>query len=281
MPRNITVKARPKSEFAVPYSDGYSLYSALLSRINDHSPSTSKRIHDRDFSSISISSLDGPFRSSDRQFHKSVVDNELYKFQVGVTDTSEKEIFDALVKPLVLEEGSIDLTNGILRVQEFQSRSETFVELLDRGRAVDSSAVELHFTSPTCIQYKRSDVTEMFPHRVAVFHSLLSKWNQSVPDELRMDLDRDEIGENLIEKPNLNSLETHSVVVNRVNDQETGRKRNIIKQGFTGKCKYKIINEKNDGLKQKIFSLAMFGDYSGVGSAVSRGCGSMSVEKNE
>ena len=239
MPRLIKIKARPQTQFDVPYSDGYSLYSAILSLMKDSSVSTSEHVHDSDFSSLSISSLDGSFQPSEKDFHKQVTSDTVYEFQVGVTDEEERDIFQTIVEPLLLDDGTITLTNGTLQVQEFSSVEKSYGELLDRAQQATNFSATIDFKTPTCIQYKRSDVTEMFPHRVAVFYSLLTKWNQSVSDELKIDIDRDDIGANLIEKPDLDSLETHSVVVNRVSDEKTGKKRNIIKQGFTGECKYK------------------------------------------
>jgi len=83
----------------------------------------------------------------------------------------------------------------------------------------------------------------------------------------------------VIEKPDAGSYRTHSVLVNRVTNEE-GKTRNLFRQGFTGECGY-AFKDASEAIENAVTALALFGEYSGVGSAVARGCGRVSVEANE
>lgn len=264
----------------MPNSDGYVLYSALLNRMSDSDEETGQRVHDTDFASIAVSSLSGSFGGSERKHHKSLKPEEDYRFHIGVMDPEEREIFQSLVKPLVLGDGKVRFDEGILKVEEFASSERSFDDIVQEATEAmeNSNSLKFSFESPTCIQFRSSSVTEMFPHRVAVFNSLLSKWNRVAPEDLRLDVTREEIGTSLIEKPDLSSLRTHSVVTNRIYDQNKGHKRPIFKQGFTGRCTYQFTKEVPKDLKNALTILALFAEYSGVGSAVARGCGAVEVD---
>jgi CRISPR/Cas system endoribonuclease Cas6 (RAMP superfamily) len=118
----------------------------------------------------------------------------------------------------------------------------------------------------------------MFPHRWAVFNSLLGKWNRSCPDELEIELDRETILESVIEKPDARSYDTHSVLVNRVKNEDS-ENRNLFRQGFTGTCGY-AFKDASESVANAVVALALFGECSGVGSAVARGCGLVNVDLN-
>ncbi|MFB6283632.1 MAG: CRISPR system precrRNA processing endoribonuclease RAMP protein Cas6 [Halobacteria archaeon] len=277
MPRAIQVEARPDRTYHIPYSDGYLVYSSLLENISTSDEDVSSHVHDTDFSSISVSSLSGNFKRSDRDGRKKIEPNESYRFQIGVTDPEEHEIYQSIVEPLVLENRDVEVGDSKLELQEFRSQEKGFEEILDGAKEYDDPTIDMKFESPTCIKYGGSEVTEMFPHRTAVFGSILGKWNAAAPEELEIDLDRREIGGNLIEKPELRSLRTHSVRVNTVYDDEKGHERPIVRQGFTGRCRYEFVGGVGEDLEKAVTALAIFGEYSGVGSAVARGCGSVEV----
>ena len=276
MPRQVEVTARPTDDFHVENSDGYALYSSLLARMNDADEEASAKVHDSGFSSVSVSSLSGSFESSDRRYHKRVARDETYDFEVGVTDPEEDSVFEALVEPLVLGDGELTVGGGTLVVEEFRSNERGFEALVNEADGYDDPSLRFSFETPTCIKYGGSETTEMFPHRTAVFSSLLGKWNAVAPDALEFDLTRDEVGENVIEKPEMRSLYTHSVMVNRV--QNDGEPQPIFRQGFTGECTYEFVGGTPEDVRNAVTALALFGEYSGVGSAVARGCGSVSVE---
>lgn len=151
----------------------------------------------------------------------------------------------------------------------------THAELLDRAAATDDPLVGISFDSATCIE-EANEVTTMFPHRVPVFRSLLGKWNRTAPDALELSLPRETIRQHVYEKPDADSYATHSVLVNRVENGD-GETRNIFRQGFTGQCAYGL-KDAPEAVTNAVVALALFGEYSGVGSAVARGCGNMRVE---
>ncbi len=281
MPKLIELTCTPENNFNVPYSDGYSLYSALLNQMGDHDRVKADKVHESDFSSISMSGLNGCFKRSERDNHKRISSDEEYSFRVGVTDPAEKEVFRAMISPMVLDEEPITLTNGDLMIRQVESHSRSFKELIGEGQKKSSkgvNGVKFTFDSPTCIQYANSRVTEMFPHRIALFNSIASKWNRVCPEKLRIQFQKDEFGRYLIEKPAPDSYRTHSVLVNRIYDDNKGHRRPIFRQGFTGKCTYSFSGQEDAGFREKIITLARFSEYSGVGSAVARGCGSVSIE---
>ena len=110
---------------------------------------------------------------------------------------------------------------------------------------IKKPCLDFEFKSPACIQYRNSKVYEMFPHREAVFHSLLSKWNAVSPEEMKMNIERDEMARYMVEKPL--AYETHSVVVNTVFDKVKGHPRPIMRQGFTGPLPVHIHQERAGG----------------------------------
>jgi len=118
----------------------------------------------------------------------------------------------------------------------------------------------------------------MFPHRFPVFRSLLRKWNRTAPEDCELALGEKDILGQVIEKPELHTLDTHSVLVNRVEDD--GETRPIFKQGFTGTCAYEF-KQAPEAVRNAVTALALFGEYSGIGSAVARGCGNVSVEVSD
>jgi CRISPR-associated endoribonuclease Cas6 len=137
--------------------------------------------------------------------------------------------------------------------------------------------IEFDFVSPTCIQYRNSKVTEMFPQRIAVFYSILSKWKQVCPVELSLGLERDDFGRYLIEQPDPRRYQTHSVLVNTVFDAKKEHARPIFKQGFTARCRYSFTSNAPVSIKNACVALAQFAEFCGVGSSVSRGCGQVKV----
>jgi CRISPR/Cas system endoribonuclease Cas6 (RAMP superfamily) len=259
----------------VPVSDGYSVYGALLGVLDEVDESVSASIHDSPMGSLHSSGLVGTFGSSDRPHHKTVLPNEEYGLSLGIVHPDDTEVFQALVNALVLDGETIELSHGKLRIERFESENASHAELLDRASAYDDPTMEMAFRTPTCIE-EAGDVTTMVPYRWAVFNSLLGKWNRSCPADLELELDREAVLESVIEKPDPRSFDTHSVLVNRV-DNEDGENRNIFRQGFSGKCEY-AFKGASESVVNAVTALGLFGEYSGVGSAVARGCGDITVE---
>lgn len=272
----LTVK--PTTDFEIPHSDGYQLYSALLTIMRSSNPATSQHVHDSEISSIAVSGLSGRFGSGDMPRHKMIDAGQTYQFHIGITDPAEIGIFQSLIQPLILEGMDLDLESGSLRIEEVKSSTLTFDELMTMVSKYTSPLIEFAFMSPTCIQYRNSGVTEMFPHRTAVFTSLLAKWNQVCPPELRMSVERDEFGRFIAEKPDAKSYDTHSVMVNTVHDAKRGHPRPIFKQGFTGRCTYLFVRDAPRDVRNAVVALSVFAECSGVGSSVGRGCGWVKVK---
>ncbi len=279
MPQKITFITRPKDRFEVPASEGYQLYSAILNIMRESDDEISKHAHDSPISSISIGMLQGRFGRSARPHHKTIDPTNTYRFNLGVTDPKEVEIFQSIIQPLILRERDIRLDGGLLQVEEVTSSAATFEELVNSAAGLEGSRIRFRFRSPTCIQYKNTRVFEMFPHRAAVFSSLVSKWNAVCPEGLKMDISRDEIARYVMEKPL--SYDTHSVMVNTVFDKAKGHHRPIFKQGFTGACIYLFAKDAPRDVRNGVQVLSRFAEYSGVGSSVSRGCGGVEVGMEE
>ncbi len=273
--RRIELALRPAERFSVPISDGYSVYSALLGVLEDVDETVSEHIHDSPLGSLHSSGLLGRFGGSDRSHHKSLLPTETYRLSLGVIDPADTEIFQALVNAVVLEGDALTLTNGRLQVESFESENMTHEGLLSEADGLASPSLRVRFETPTCIE-ETGSVTTMFPHRVPVFRSLLGKWNRSTPAQLELDLSREELAANIIEKPDAEAYDTHSVLVNRVTNDD-GENRNIFRQGFTGECTY-AFKSASESIENAVTALALFGEYSGVGSAVARGCGNISLE---
>jgi len=281
MVQQIKITTRPVSEFDIPASEGYRLYSSLLSCMQEADNEASSLVHDSQKSSIHISGLKGRFFKSDRPNFKRVSPGERYMFHIGVTDPAETKIFQAMVKPLIFDRKNLDLEGGELIIEDFSSTTKSFDEIFGSAPGFVRPRITLDFRSPACIQYRNSDVTEMFPHRLAVFRSLQSKWNSVCPEEMKLALADDDIERYIVEKPDAQSYITHSVMVNTVFDKNKGHARPIFKQGFTCCCTYWFTKDAPVSVKNAALILAQFAEYSGLGSGVSRGCGWVEVRVEE
>lgn len=275
--RQISISVRPENVFEVPHSDGYQIYSSILSCIKNTDEKISHHIHETPLHSISVSGLLGCFLESYRPRHKCLSPNVSYEILVGISDPREEEIYEALIMSLFLPDTTISLDQGSLLVEKVQKRSLTFPEMLAEVTKYKSPLLKFRFLTPTCIQFRNSKVTEMFPHRVAVFNSLLSKWNQVCPEEMRMGIEQDDFGRYLIEKPDPESYRTSSVLVNTVHDAKRDHPRPIFKQGFVCDCNYLVTPDSSVAFRNAVTLLSLFAPFSGVGSSVARGCGQVTT----
>ena len=278
--RHVDLTLEPRDAFVIPSADGYQVYGALLDALDDVASDVSARIHDSQLGSLHNSGLLGSFRGCDRKFHKRVVPSELYQLSLGVTDPDDQPVFEALADAFVFGGDSLGLAEGSLQVRDFASSNTTHEAVLEEAAALvaDQSAafeIEVRFQTPTCIE-EANEITTMFPHRGSVFRSLLRKWNQTLPaesaDRCELGLTRADFESNLIEKPDARTYETHSILVNRGEDGSP-----ILAQGFTGTCTYKF-KDASEAMRTAVTALAMFSEYSGVGSSVARGCGAVEVQ---
>ena len=275
--RRVILTLMAAQPFEIPAHEGYQIYSSLLGLLKDSSPEVSQRIHDSTITLISLGSLQGPFRRADRANHKQVVPHELYRLRIGITDPHDDEIFHHLVLPLLTDRKELPLYRGSLAIEQIEDRIISIEDLKHHITPYTRPSIDFEFVTPTCIQYRNSRVTEMFPHRIAVFHSLLSKWNQVLPAEAHLGMDRDDFGRYLIERPDIRRFATYSVQVNTVIDHKKGHPRPIFKQGFVARCRYSFTSDASEGFKNATLLLAEFAELSGVGSSVARGCGQVNV----
>lgn len=281
MPNKIEITVKPNRTFKVPVSDGYQLYSAILNQINKSDPQVSALIHDSNNSSLRVSALIGTFKKGNLKGFKILENNTNYKFNIGIISKEESRVYQAIIHSLIFEEGKIDLLNGSLIVIELKDANESFTEIAESCEKYNNPLIEFDFRTTTCIQYQNSNVTEMFPHRSAVYLSLLSKWNHSCPDDLKLTISQDEISRYVIEKPVTESYCTNSVMVSTVHDDKSNTVKPIFKQGFRGKCIYTVTKDAPRHIQEILLTLSKFADYSGVGSSVSRGCGCVEVKIKE
>ncbi|MBN1236768.1 MAG: CRISPR system precrRNA processing endoribonuclease RAMP protein Cas6 [Methanotrichaceae archaeon] len=288
MPQKITMITRPLAGFEVPSSEGPQLYSAILRVIREGSEAAAARLHDLPpspslnspmnscLNSLSLCPLQGRFKRSLYPRRKELDPKERYGLVVGITDQRDAEIFRSVIQPLVSREKNLRLKRGELRVEELASNCASFEELLASADNLRDPCIEFEFKSPTCIVYRNSKAFEMFPHREAVFFSLLSKWNSVCPEELKMDIERDEMRRFIVEKPLV--YEMQSAVISTVFDRAKGQARPIIRQGFVGSCRYTFTRDAPEKVQKGIVALARFAEYSGVGSSVGHGCGAVAVK---
>lgn len=281
--RQVDLTLEPVQSFPVPTSNGYQVYGALLSALDEVAEDVSERVHDSPLGSLRNSGLLGQFSGSERHHHKRVIADESYELRLGVTDPRDQDVFQALANAFVFNDDSLELSEGSFRVRDFASTNATHEELLsDAAALVDdlpsNFEIEMEFRTPTCIR-EADEITTMFPHRGSVFRSLLRRWNKSIPDEqqdeLELGMTREDFEQNLIEKPDAHAYDTHSVLVNRGEDGGP-----ILRQGFTGRCTYKFKGA-SEATRTAVTALASFGEYGGVGGFVARGCGTVDIEVTE
>lgn len=276
--RRIEVILSPADRVPVPKSNGYRVYAALLKALDDVDEAVSERVHDTEFGSIHQSGLRGRFGRCDRENHRTLLPGEAYTLTLGVPDPADDDVFEALVRALVFDGDRIELPDGPVFVDSFESERTDRQELLGRAADLDDPSLTLTFHTPTCIE-EQGSVTAMFPHRGLVFvDSLAPKWQRTLPtdaDHRALDLARPTVEESVITKPEESTYDTHSVLTNRVRDGD--RPRAILKQGFTGTYTYEF-KQASESVENAVTALALFAEYSGIGTAVARGCGNVSVE---
>ncbi|MFC7131432.1 CRISPR system precrRNA processing endoribonuclease RAMP protein Cas6 [Haloferax chudinovii] len=278
--RRVDLTLEPEGSFPVPTANGYQIYSAILSALDDVNKDISTRVHDSSIGSLTNSGLLGTFDGSRRDHHKRVICDETYNLKMGVADSRDQEVFQALADAFVFSDDTLELADGDFRVRDFASTNTTHAEILEDASEIvtqhdDTFEIEVRFETPTCVK-ESGEITTMFPHRGSVFRSLLRKWSSTIPDkradELELAMTREDFEANLIEKPDAGTYETHSVLVNRGEDGGP-----ILRQGFTIDCTYKF-KDASEATRTAVTALALFSDYAGVGGFVSRGCGTVSVE---
>lgn len=229
--------------------------------------------------SFSLCPLQGRFKRSHSPRRKELDPAERYGLNVGITDSREVLMFQSALGPLLSRQKNLRLKAGELRVEELAGSSASFEELMQTWDSLSEPYIDFEFKSVTCIPYRNSRMFEMFPHREAVFHSLLSKWNCVCPGDIKISLERDDLRRYISERPL--AYETKSTVINTVYDRARSQARPVIRLGFVGCCRYAFSRDAPQELRRAICALARFAEYSGVGSSVGHGCGAVAVRIGE
>ena len=270
MIHRIRLSLSPKTDAHIPYSDGYLAYSAVLGELSQRDEEVSETVHDSD-GKIHISGLDGSFSRSRRRHQKKIRQSETYKLRIGLFGSHDSEYETALRSFAFDSEAVLTIGDGEFAVESVEVDSTTFAELLKSASVSESRTIDIEFVTPTCIQ--GASGTEMFPHRGAVFGSILSTWNKFAPEESQLGMSRADIEDVLYELPTFDSLQSHNPVIAYGGETRTPIKRH----GFTGKCAYRFDTDTSEARQTAIRAMAAFAEYSGIGSAVARGCGSVRI----
>lgn len=269
--QRIDMALSPCSSFPIPYSTGYPTYSALLGILDSVSTEVSGAVHDSPLSTFRNSGLLGGFGDSERDFHKLVRGDQTYRMSIGVTSDEEQSVFRSLVDALMYDEKPVTLSDGELEVKQFESTQATHEELLERAAEYEAPRIRVAFETPTCIE-DGTDIQTRVPHRIPVIESLRDKWNQTAPEKYQLDISRDDIRQNVIAQPKPETYNKLKVMKGR---GEEGRPLFI--HGFT--CDWEAwFHQATEAQQTALTALLLYGEYSGVGNAVARGCGSVSIE---
>lgn len=269
--QRINMDLSPCSSFPVALSTGYPTYSALLGIMDDVSQDVSAAVHDSSLSTFRNSGLLGEFGHSERDYHKLIRDDRTYRLSIGVTSNDEQSVFRSLVDALMYDQEHITLTNGNLDVDQFESTQATHEGLLKQAAEYAAPRVRVAFETPTCIE-DGTDIQTRVPHRIPILESLRNKWNQTAPEKYQLDISRNDIRQNVIAQPKPTTYQKHKVMKGR---DEEGRPLFI--HGFT--CDWEMwFYEASEAKQTALTALLLYGEYAGVGNAVARGCGSISVE---
>jgi CRISPR-associated endoribonuclease Cas6 len=272
--QRIDMALSPCSSFPVPYSTGYPTYAALLNVLDGVSSEVSDAVHDSPLSTFRNSGLMGGFGKSDRDYHQLVHSDRTYRMSIGVTSDDEQSVFRSLVDALMYDQQSISLTDGELKINQFESTQADHESLLEEAASYASPRLRVAFETPTCIE-DGTDIQTRVPHRIPVFESLRDKWNQTAPEKYQLDISRDDIRQNIIAQPKPETYRKHKVMKGR---DEEGRPLFI--HGFT--CDWEAwFHKPSEAQRTALTALMLYSEYSGIGNAVARGCGSVSVEVHD
>jgi len=289
--KTIDLKLNCRDRFLIRQSDGYTIYSALLSAIESRDSQTSSHLHDSGYSTFLNTGLSGDFRITDesRESHKKyTLPGNDYDMRLAFLTDKAQDAYSALINYFILDENPLSLTNGDLYISEASTKSVTHEDLFNKAAESDAQRIWFKFLSPVCL----SDgdlITTMLPHRSVVFSSLVTRWNLTCPEHLEIALDKEAIRNNLIEIPGDYNLESHTVLTSitnlddsdnyRADDptvNESNMTKKLLRQGFTGEFGYQF-KQASDSTQNAIRSLALFSELSGLGRATSRGCGATEV----
>jgi CRISPR-associated endoribonuclease Cas6 len=273
--QKLKLDLEPETDIVVPNSDGYSIYSALLSVLKDHNPDLSKRVHDDSIAAFHNSGLLGSFGSASRKHHKKIHGGNTYNLTIGIP-FNDDELYRGFADQFE-NDVPIPVNDGEFRVTDLDITETTHQELYEEAGELTDPCFKFNFQSPTCIEVAPK-ITTLNPGANDVFMSLQRKWNEAAPDHLGVAYTEHRIRSNVTETEVSNEHPTYNVVVNRYTDDD-GEIQNIFSHGFGGTASYGFRDADSD-LKHHIAALAKFAEYSGIGIATSRGCGAVDVTIN-
>lgn len=268
MINSIEITCKPEEDSLIPHSTGHLLYSATLNSIKKSNPELSQKIHSSENTKVTLTPLNGEFDRKDKNRKRVFSDTE-YNFFINLIDI---EGFQELFNDLVLSGEGLEIAGEKFKITGMNTEEIEWPELMEKK---EPEGLYFHFMSPVCIKYKSSEVTEMFPHREAVFKSLEDSWNRNAPEEMQFEINTEELKKHVIEKSY--SHNTANTVVTRKKDRES--KQQIKAFGFTGKTEYGFKNA-NDSLKKKLAILTRYAKHAGLGSHTARGLGNTYTEVN-
>ncbi len=266
MINSIEISCRPEENCLIPHSTGHLLYSATLNSIKKSNPELSEEIHGSDNTQVTVTPLNGEFDRKDSNRKRVFQDTE-YNFFINLIDS---EGFQELFNDLVLSGEGLEIAGKKFEITGMNTEEIEWQDLMEKK---NPEGLYFHFLSPVSIQYKGSEVTEMFPHREAVFKSLENSWNRNAPEQMQFEINTEKLKKHVIEKSY--SHDTANTVVTRKKDGEN--KRQIKAFGFTGKTEYGFKNAP-DALKKKLAILTRYAKHAGLGSHTARGLGNTYTE---
>lgn len=276
----ISVGLKPETETSLPYSDGHLVYAAILEKLNEYNSNASQTIHDSDIG-INISSLDGPFQNIEDKPMKRVFDDGTYTCKICIYNFQDDiiESFMDVIKDMLFSGSTISIGDGEFEIVEASVDNTGIDEIMSRCEEYENPEITFNFKSPTCIRYGTNGVFEIYPHRMGVFGSIRERWNKIVESENQISLTNDRVGINLYEVSIDSNISNHKVITAKY--EKNSKKKPVKRRGFTGKCTYRTVNDCPSDVKNALTILSQAAQYIGVGTAVARGCGTVSTNITE
>lgn len=224
---------------------------------------------DGSFCGLHIGGIDGPFEPGERPGTWKLLAGEPYALSVGVTTPSLVEESRKVIDTVINDGAALPISGGTLKGISESQTVTTRQELLERADEMDVDSIPMWFRTPTCLDPERTHT--LYPHRGAVFESLLEIWNAHAPPELTWDVSRDRIEDVIRERPVQHSIETTRVAIERTRGDSLRTR-----WGFTGGVQYEFVDP-TPAERNALFAAALLGRYGGIGHYRDRGCGDIAV----
>lgn len=273
--RRLRIDFQATDRFTLPAWEGVAVSTALESALTDNSRGRDDAENDRTPGGYHVSGLRGRFGTVPDPSAKAVVPGRTYTLAVGAVGRAGGSVLDSLVDEVLLGRGALSLPGGTLEVTAFEIGSTTQQALLERAASVFDPTVRMTFRTPTCLEEGDGGRT-LFPHRVTVFSTLLGQWNRTAPGEIVHEANRETLAGAIGEHPDPQRYDVHALSFGQEGDGGEESPADF-QHGFTGVCEY-TFSGASEAVQNALTATALYGEYSGVGSAVARGCGDVSVE---